>query len=935
MNKIFKIVWSSVRQCYVVTSEFAKRQTKGCSVAKLFSNRRALQGAAAVVMAGALVGYGSGSAAAGNITTQEEANAINNKAGNIVIDGGIVEHELFTTEYRVKDASNHYTDEWKLMIIDNKAQDILTYDSWYRSESHQYLKNDNLEIVGAGDSTTITVNDGILTIRDNIKINKLQELTTKYIYCGKDDPNASHTEYGTVHIGKDVKSLKVVADSSDTIMGPCDTAVFSGGRGSTVTIESPEVDLYCKDSYVVIGNQGGRINLGTPDNYIQNLKIEGAGGIYNSGDSSTQVYAQNMDLHVGATGLYARNGNIYLGSQENPMGTVKLLSDPGYWVATTQYDHNIGIYGENVTIDGDGALYNSTTQRGGDITVEASKTLNIRGQIKSASTIEQEISINRNNPNAVATIKSNVYSEDKGKVFLNLGNSKSSFTGNFKDANEGVIFNLNNGATWNMPGNTPCLSTLNSVGGVFNLTKYSDGSAAEYTPQKINITNFNGNDATFNVNDFDAKVNITNSNVVDENGTPVKVDADGRSVVVNAMPNAMAQIENMIAENNDDKVPALQKLADVVSAENSSTSIERRSEASKVTTVEGDVLGALTAYTDETGTIIPETVEEASKNSGGSDDDPSNTIPEDDPANKPQPSKPGIQEAVNESNRGASEMAAVSLMAWRQETDDMNRRLGELRNSEGEHGVWTRMIRGEGKYHSVKNQFNKYELGYDGKVGSDWTLGASLSYTDGSTSFAKGSGENKHKGLSVYGSKLNNDGSFIDLVAKYSRLEHDFKMLGGIGSGSFNNNAYSLSAEIGKRVTAANGTWIEPQAQITYGHVNSANYLGSNGAKFDQNKMDSIVGRVGFAAGVNTKKGNVYFRASYLYDFDGDTEVVVSKNGLARTHKQDLGGGWFEAGVGCNMKLSKATHAYVDVEKTFGGDVSTPWQFNVGLRYNF
>ena len=41
-------------------------------------------------------------------------------------------------------------------------------------------------------------------------------------------------------------------------------------------------------------------------------------------------------------------------------------------------------------------------------------------------------------------------------------------------------------------------------------------------------------------------------------------------------------------------------------------------------------------------------------------------------------------------------------------TDDMNRRLGELRNSEGEHGVWTRMIRGEGKYHSVKNQFKKY-----------------------------------------------------------------------------------------------------------------------------------------------------------------------------------------------------------------------------------
>ena len=30
MNKIYKVVWSKVKHCYVVTSELAKRQTKGC-----------------------------------------------------------------------------------------------------------------------------------------------------------------------------------------------------------------------------------------------------------------------------------------------------------------------------------------------------------------------------------------------------------------------------------------------------------------------------------------------------------------------------------------------------------------------------------------------------------------------------------------------------------------------------------------------------------------------------------------------------------------------------------------------------------------------------------------------------------------------------------------------------------------------------------------
>ena len=34
MNKIFKVIWSKARGCFVVVSEFAKRQVKSCSVAK-------------------------------------------------------------------------------------------------------------------------------------------------------------------------------------------------------------------------------------------------------------------------------------------------------------------------------------------------------------------------------------------------------------------------------------------------------------------------------------------------------------------------------------------------------------------------------------------------------------------------------------------------------------------------------------------------------------------------------------------------------------------------------------------------------------------------------------------------------------------------------------------------------------------------------------
>ena len=296
-------------------------------------------------------------------------------------------------------------------------------------------------------------------------------------------------------------------------------------------------------------------------------------------------------------------------------------------------------------------------------------------------------------------------------------------------------------------------------------------------------------------------------------------------------------------------------------------------------------------------------------------------------------------QSVNVSNTGIAEMSSLALMTWRQENNDMNKRLGELRNSNGEHGIWTRMTRGESKYNSIKNQYNAYQIGYDEKVGSDkaWTVGAALTYTEGKSTFIKGSGENTHKGFAIYGSKLNEDGSFIDLIAKYSRLENEFeidKAQGDKAQGDYDTNGYSISAEYGKRLEQGNGFWIEPQVELTYGLVEDANYI-VGGRHVAQDDIESLVGRVGFSLGKDIKQGNVYVRASYLYDFDGETKAVVSKLGLQETFEQDLGGGWFEVGVGTNYNLSDATYLYFDIEKTYGGDVATPWQWNAGVRYSF
>lgn len=283
---------------------------------------------------------------------------------------------------------------------------------------------------------------------------------------------------------------------------------------------------------------------------------------------------------------------------------------------------------------------------------------------------------------------------------------------------------------------------------------------------------------------------------------------------------------------------------------------------------------------------------------------------------------------------GVSDTNALSLMTWRAEMNDMNKRMGELRDSKGEHGIWARMVRGRTEYGSVSNQYNQYQLGYDRTIGTEntWTLGGAVTYTEGDSAYGAGSAENKHTGFALYGSKLNGDGSFLDLIAKYARLDDDYKTIWGNGSGDA--NGFSVSAEYGKRFTQDTGFWVEPQAELTYGRVSSMSYhLGD--ISVDQDGINSLVGRLGFSLGKNIKKGNVYARASYLYDFDGDTSVHFTDGGSPRTLKQDLGGGWWEVGIGTNLNLSDIAHFYFDIEKTFGGDIAIPWQWNAGIRWSF
>ena len=342
---------------------------------------------------------------------------------------------------------------------------------------------------------------------------------------------------------------------------------------------------------------------------------------------------------------------------------------------------------------------------------------------------------------------------------------------------------------------------------------------------------------------------------------------------------------------------ALQQLAGAVTVTGEDS---QEKTVSKVTIEAGDTLGETTATITANGTIA------------------------------------SITQDVNPKAAKVSKAATNLKAHYRAHMNDMNKRMGELRMANGEAGVWTRMVRGESEYEGAKMQYNQYQLGYDEKLSVDkrWTVGAAVTFAEGDGSYGQGSTDDKSTAFAIYGSKLNNDGTFVDLIARYAHLESDMED-SVYGNGDYSTNGYSVSAEFGKRIQQGNGLWVEPQVELTYGTVDSADFRLDKGYNAHFDSMDSFIARVGFSIGKDIKQGNVYARASYLYDFDGETTSLVTKIGIGTPTPEDFGGGWWEVGVGANINLSKATYIYADIEKTFGGEVDTNWQWNLGVRYSF
>ena len=288
MNKIYKVVWSKVKHCYVVTSELAKRQTKGCGARSLRMATVSLGVAAALLCTGAVL----------PIFCESVAEASSEDVSNKTVD-----------------------------ITSDTSKKI--YGSWAG-----FSTTDTSNAIWGGFSTesTVDTNYNAVTI-GNVTVSGNTVSGGWNMRTGSSTGNSVTVNSGTVHgqvvggygwSGNDIKDNSVIVNAgtvNNGINGANGYGTLSGNKvfinpGSTVKdiigAHHPNYNTYSKidDNRVSVSGStvngsvtGGWISMtATYDNPVTNNKVEitdsEVSGAVNGGGYGGDSYSDNADVEI-------------------------------------------------------------------------------------------------------------------------------------------------------------------------------------------------------------------------------------------------------------------------------------------------------------------------------------------------------------------------------------------------------------------------------------------------------------------------------------------------------------------------------------------------------------------------------------------------------------------------------------------------------------
>ncbi|TPH25313.1 autotransporter outer membrane beta-barrel domain-containing protein [Haemophilus haemolyticus] len=335
--------------------------------------------------------------------------------------------------------------------------------------------------------------------------------------------------------------------------------------------------------------------------------------------------------------------------------------------------------------------------------------------------------------------------------------------------------------------------------------------------------------------------------------------------------------------------------------------------------------------------------------------------PETKPDNKPETkpdNKPNIKPVLTPGAETSLSFNSVIYQLNLLNTETLVQRLGEIHFDKydlKDHNAWVRHV--NGKYTSFANDtIGSFSTHYWGiKAGFDWLNlrnnwinynGISVENLNASTYPKRFEGKTKisGKGIGIYSTWLNkNNDIYVDLVGKMMRYKGKYDIVNysneNIKSNNASINSYLLSIETGKRSyllqKKEKAFYIQPEMQLIYQFVDDYTLHSSNGLKSMTKNSNSLIGRIGFRAGLDFYGDSVlspYIKLMYNKEFLGSVLNDLNTAKIEMNNKDD----WFNYGVGISHEnKKKGRQIYLDVQRSNKHLIRQNWQVNLGLRYSF
>lgn len=722
---------------------------------------------------------------------------------------------------------------------------------------------------------------GFVKIADGLTASS-QTLQTGSIAFSKKDGKGSYAD-GTMTPGITYPEEQVKDSYTQAITGIAKDDYLYKQNG---VLKEEGKYTFTKDPTKIAVAEGAAVNAKadiTIDTTKAKLELSGKdAGIKTDG---ANVTVRGNTAISGKVGIDAANGSVTLNGSTDIQGTESAIH--------VGADANVVVNGNNSALTINGGIHAD----GGSITVDSGK--------------------------ATGIINGDVSASNGGNVEISLNDAQSKLTGSYKvDANSGIVMNIKNGATWVLTDDrdeTAGMSLLRmakapAAASAAGLTVNGGATKADTgyidmtkRTQELNISNYSGyetfilahkDDGTFTSGDVKIAKAAAGSGMTlftANNGINM-ADKDAVTGMLKALAKKAFYAEGNDAGNGKNLTGEV-KIGEGLTASSAKT--------------------GLMNFAEKQGQLVDGSIQW----------------------------EPTIEAGDYETfvMKGVRSAATTSFHSWRDNMQDTYTG-ADLAD---EDGIFAKALGGKTSSDvSGLKDSNSYwgaQVGYDKALAGGWHTGVAFDYRDGDSDYLLGGkGDNKLYSFGVYGVKKMEDGSYFRVAAKAGRVENEYDVYTELRNklhADYKANAYGLTAEYGKTF-GSEMSYITPKVQLTWSRVGSKDYTGSanNGATMNiyQDSYDSLVGRLGFEAGMKKAHGSLHAGLYLAHEFNGDIDTrYFAKDGGWKSISFDGDDTWAELVLGGEYRLGRNSQLYADFARDLGGDFQRKWKLNAGIRLRF